>query len=1739
MSDAIKVTPEVDMPENNDKGIHFDLIKSAIPECLIRATPQRRKVLKDTKPTLPQWYEKSSAEQRAVLKRLMEADCHAQNEWDKTLEAVQNITAYAKPLLTAALAEAGVKLDVEKTWLRLYYPVEFKFFGLPVGVNTGDVRSRTFSLLQAALHNFEAFEAEEGYFDKDSSFITEPDARGHFDVINPALKIDQFVTICRKLDIGGQYEKYIKGFLYDSGTADQERLRMAFINSKKTAMKAAAYAALLKDDIELKHYELLVELINEQNNVKDKDSNRTISYSPLRLMGYEIAECALFFPTHANRFDGSYVIAYIPDDPEHPVKKYASFAEFEQELTHQLMYRPRGSRIDSGRDVLTDYQRFFSRFVSEKDRGRFFLRFTQKVLDSPSGAYWMQQVRDHLKYLEPASRLVGPIVDRHWRRDPLENIDLHAELSLNFQWVGMAGIWPEMFNQKRRHMLEDAQVLAVSTAAEDDLTRQRRLSNYLNIGMFVVGIAAFFVPPVGAAMLLVTANQLLFETIEGVRELNQGDREAGWAHITDVLENLATMAALAPVFHYTVSPFIEGLKSVTLPSGKTRLWKPDVKPYELSTKLPENSKPNELGLHRYDGQDILSLDGKHYAVKEDLATGKYRIQHPARPDAYTPELNTNGSGAWTHELEQPRTWEGLKLMRRLGHSVSEFSDTELEQIRSVSGTSEDVLRKMHVENEPPAPMLADTISRFDAYKQVEEFIADMRSDSATVSAKDHSINQLHVMTRYGKWPDTVSMRIIDAQARTLWQYLSPKSAQGEIRTVQIHDAQLRNGELLKTLLEALDENETNTVLEQRQGTARGSLDERIQKLRMNIAKVAGSHKAELFNDVYNAKSASSDPRVNLIKGRYCSVPTNVIEGLLADASSTERQQMAKWDFADNLQTKPIPLELAEELRWGQREGRLSQAYEGLYLDALTSPDTENLVLNTLKKLPGWSNDLRVDVREGSFGGKLRASIGSEGADSRKTLVFNEDGRYEARDQNDGHLHGADDLYAALQHALPDTHRNALGLPHVGQGPELKALVKQHALSRDELRPVLKMQPTNFWSEAPRYWANDRVVYTLSERGAGTNRPLATDEERVLRLFPDFTDAQVDRFLEQIGSNRESYLVNFETELRSLRRELQAWASTPSTRTLPDGSVVPVEQYEKKVVAQLLEHSWQKRQWTMRYAGNHSMMGYELNLKGRTVGELPALTGYFPHVRFLDLSGMELTVTPNEFLDSFPSIEHLQLQGNRLGDFPTQVAKMPNLIYLDVSSNNLALTAETVGTLAQMSHLEYLQLSHNPLALLPDFSQMTALIDVRMQATGISEWPVGLRDQADLDMIDLRDNQLTDFPEWAVNPPPGQAAAINKVLKITELNGNPLSERGLEQYADILARIYLDDDQSGLMPVPPDAPADRGAEGGTLAPSAQRVEHWLKDSTATEQAARKTQWALLDQEALAREASGGEAGRAVSESEEFFRLLEKLTKTTEYKKAYTDLKSRVWTVLDAAEENEVLRRELFKAAGEPETCTDRAALMFSQLEIKVQIHKALALIGDNSAGLELLKLAKGLFRLDEVEAFALKDIKERINAIIQSHATTREKGRQLLLMDQIEVRLSYRVGLRDRLDLPGQPTQAQYTGTQYVSAAKLSEAEQHVKSLQDSKAEIESIARRDFWGEYLKDKYHSRFDLAYEPIYERMDELEITRETMSMTSAEYNSKFRALSAEKRTAERKLIDLLTPQEILNLEDVDSAV
>jgi len=80
-------------------------------------------------------------------------------------------------------------------------------------------------------------------------------------------------------------------------------------------------------------------------------------------------------------------------------------------------------------------------------------------------------------------------------------------------------------------------------------------------------------------------------------------------------------------------------------------------------------------------------------------------------------------GAWISETENPRGWEGTTLMRRIGHRVDTFTDTQLEQIRQISSTDETVLRRVHVDRAPSPALLTDTLQRLGASAKVAEVVS--------------------------------------------------------------------------------------------------------------------------------------------------------------------------------------------------------------------------------------------------------------------------------------------------------------------------------------------------------------------------------------------------------------------------------------------------------------------------------------------------------------------------------------------------------------------------------------------------------------------------------------------------------------------------------------------------------------------------------------------------------------------------------------------------------------------------------------------------------------------------------------------------------------------------------------------------------------------------------------------------------------------------------------------------------
>ena len=154
----------------------------------------------------------------------------------------------------------------------------------------------------------------------------------------------------------------------------------------------------------------------------------------------------------------------------------------------------------------------------------------------------------------------------------------------------------------------------------------------------------------------------------------------------------------------------------------------------------------------------------------------------------------------------------------------------------------------------------------------------------------------------------------------------------------------------------------------------------------------------------------------------------------------------------------------------------------------------------------------------------------------------------------------------------------------------------------------------------------------------------------------------------------------------------------------------------------------------------------------------------------------------------------------------------------------------------------------------------------------------------------------------------------------------------------------------------------------------------------------------------------------------------------------------------------------------------------------------------------------------------------MRVIADSELALRQKVEQTLLVDRVEIRLAYRIGLKERLGLPGQPGQARYTGTAGVTVPMLDAAEQRVLSLDNSPQEFMATTQRDFWGAFLKTKYSDELLLDQEPLQARQEALDDAQQ--GMTSQEYKLKSDDLKREFDATVKAFIERKTQVELPEL-------
>lgn len=1252
----------VETPPGEPQTAAFELIKNTIPDWLTHASASTRAAFKAAPTGAVNWLDTLLESERQQLQQYNATSAQSQNALDQAMAGLPSAEAFARPLLAEAIKKTfKIEPDLDATFVDLRNPIELG----ALGIRIGSFSVLSLSLLQAALHNFEDRECRPQAFTSTSRFKAGP-AEGDATVAL-GMSIDGFLSLCRTLDIGAKYQAHLKQF-FQSATG----LRDSVIKAQKDALQAAAYLALLKHDIVAEDYRMLCAVIAGQREIHD--GGKPVWFNDVSLMGLRLSGCTAFVPVEKYQ-PAREVLVYIPHDPQHPLKKYPSREAFDAELTRQLMEgvaKPPGG-----------YQRFLANYLAYADQPTYWRRLTQEASDQPRDPYAVLRVGLYVfpfvspgvsifvgpKQLPPVKKVREPI------QDPNFSVQVIAKRAL---WQENVELWGDSFDKLRDKLIADARGHAVPTADVDAQARAKKIATLESAGLLALNLVSMFVPGLGEVMMAVMAAQLLYETFEGVVEWHDGDREAAFAHLADVAENLAfigVMAAGGVGVRKWVStpPVIDGLKPVISSSGKQKLWKADLAPYKVPVELAAHAKPDALGLYTHEGQTVLPLEGAHFEVRHDPQAGEYRIQHPTRAKAYAPQLEHNQEGAWQHEVEHPLAWDEPTTLRRLGQPVEGLSIERLQQAREACGIDADALRAGHLDQEPMPLALADTLQRFKAADELSTFIAQIKSTDPAQYGQAEPALQMDLLLRRGMLPGA-PLTVVDYAGLELWTDPSPPAQTR--RAVVLPEGALARGELLQEVLDTLQVDDP--ALSEFPGQPSDSLPERARLLRQYLGAQAEAQESQLVAARYQARTLSHNPDAKLLQTHYPGLPGPMAEHLLNNLSADQLQR-----FRNNGQ---LPQNVLEQAQWQAQELRLTRACEGMTVESLASADSQRL------------------------------------------------------------------------QALAQSQREPL--------------------SREAMRGALVEHPLRkpAYDASMRLLGGGRGLRQLANTAANVFR---APPERVRRLFPAYSDAEVEAFIMSLGADVRGGLSRLEEEYTRLKRDLKTWVrgNAPQVTTTAfdrQGGFV-------KTYANAIKRCWRRE--------THSLTidpGYPL--------PLPRLTADFSHVEDLNLINTPWNGDAQTFLNNFTQLKRLRINGAGLTQLPGGLGALGSLTHLRLRNNRIQLSSEGVEQLGRLNALELLDLAHNPIDLAPDFSGMPHLRYVDLSLTDLEHWPSGLREQAHLQELNLRDNHLRTIPVEHLEPAPEHLDKYVKLNQAISLTGNRLTantELALDNYWRRLALSHPD------------------------------------------------------------------------------------------------------------------------------------------------------------------------------------------------------------------------------------------------------------------------------------------------------------------------------------------------------------
>ena len=1649
---------------------------------------------------LPAWFKEAPSFVREALRESIKQHNVTQKAVAQVLGQIKPMEQFSEPLLKAALVAQGwgdinprthgikeihllsnvlvflsqQQLALADTLVKLLLPDLMVPQSLEVNIVSSITRQ---SLLQAAMQNFEARHTLADGFDSGTVIYK---AQAASPSITSRLKPENFAVICRNLDLGTQYQMHL-GRVFeppddpwpsDDPRSTRHKINRLFSLNKHYAFSSAMHLAYMKNEISVTHYMFMVDLLSDTSTLPSGEHPR---HSTLKIMGCEVPGIVLIWPENKPVTVAQRCFVYLPKFPDRSFHLFQSFDEFKAQLWAWLS---EGT-----------YTHYFASLMPVRHRAEFIRRTDIKNL-----------TLDSLLIRRP------PIIN-----EPALYLETrHIPQSQNPFEVG----WRLHLEQIK----DDARMLMVPTGDEDTKARLTRLASYLNVGVSVLGIALGFVPVLGELLLAVSVIQLGAEVFDGIVAWRRGDRAEALEYVFDIAQNLALVASTAGAAKaLKPSPFVDGLKPVTSVRGHKRLWIPDLKPYEVKHISLTGLKPNDKAVYLHRGKSFIKLEGKTYSITSDPLTGAGYIQHPYDPQAYTPTLQHNNRGAWTHELDNPRLWRREQLFRRLGPEAESFSRSTMDAVLQASNTSDDMLRALFMDNLPLPPLLADTLFRASISERVEGFIQQM--EQGVNRSIGNADVQLELLTELAGWPANQVLRVVNAEGGVVKEYgndLAPLHPRMQITATQIN-----NGDLLKVVIERMPQDQRVVLL----GDDLLTLDQQVQGLASKLGDHAKSIKASLVTRLYSA-SESIAPEHNALHSQFPGLPVSVMSELISTLTPTGLSTLNT--------TSRLPLHVLEEARSYVQNVRLNRALEGLFFEGLSNVDSQTLAWNTASRLPGWPENLKLVLRDKGTGMDLDV-LGSASSTNRLEIFKNND-KYEFFSSTSETVYSSPQLLKCIAKALSPQARSALGLPEVDVSQALASKVAELA-ARERTNSGIKLglQTIKPWLKSPMRLADGRIGYTLGGRSGhmlDENKSLLL-KNLVLELYPLMTDVQAGQFLYHLRLSpalATQALVSLRAQLQTLRSDLAQWEANPVWSRPQTGPQVLLSAAEKRAISQRLILAW-RRQTPSVNVGDHT--GYVLDLNSWPVANLPVLSADFSHISALHLADSPSGHLPFHFLQRFPNLRVLSLENNHLLELPASLASLSNLTELNLQGNQVVLTPGAVDLLSGLTKLKSLNLTGNPLGRRISVRQLTNLEHLRLRYTQINEWPEGVETLTHLQTLDLRDNEITHIPTAVLT---AERAAINRV---TNLHDNPLN-------ADSIRRLDRYRHEQGI---------NLGVHRQYIHSSAARgILHWASRPTP----GQTRIWSDLSN---------------LRKSKSFFRVLEDMSESEQFLRTQGDLTGRVWTILNGMYEDSELRQLSFDIAANPRTCRDGSAMTFASLELQQQVYTALRKQDTES---ELLKLARGLFRLELLDKHVTQVVSTRHAAII---ADQRRHVEQLQVLidavrpdfaprplielsaeeqqgvayrlgtpealalapllspagmrsrmvrhDPLEIQMYYHIQLANRLGLPARPTSMRFERVADVTQAEVEVARQFVINEETAPALSASIEMRDFWIDFLEKKYSELFRISDEPYQMRLDVLFSERESES--SGNYLARLDAIKEERNLARKALVVRLTAQEL----------